>query len=748
MSESKKMPGSPAGPARGASSGHGGSHSAGPAHGGSHAAAHGGTHSAGPAGAKRAAQVKKANARPQFGPQRRGHGPMGMGRGPAEKAINFWPSLKRLAGYLKPERFKLVVVMLLGIVGVSLNVYAPKVLGRSTDAIFSGVIGKLVGDQLNDPKLSAALPQLCAAVTHDTGVACDPAHMSKDAVMAILDMIAKLPPDQAGQAPQIPAQMMDMLRAIDFTPGVGVDFGNVGSILLTVLGLYVVSAGLMIIMGWLLNGIVQRTTFAMRGQIAGKIDTLPLAYFDHQPRGELLSRVTNDIDNISQSLQQTLQQVIQSFLMVIGVLIMMVSISPWLSLVAVLTIPVSLIAVTQIAKRSQKRFAAMWAATGALNGTVEESYTGHALVKVFGRHREVEAILDKQNQQMFEAAFGAQFLSNIIMPIMGFVGNLGYVVVAVVGGLQVANGQISLGNVQAFIQYSRQFTQPINQIASMMNLLQSGVASAERVFEVLDETQQTPDGPASLPDPVAGKVGFTNVAFSYDPEKPLITDLSLTADPGQTIAIVGPTGAGKTTLVNLLMRFYDISAGTITLDDVDTATVPRAQLRGDVGMVLQDTWLFHGTIRENIAYGRPSASEDEIMAAAKATYVDRFVRSLPEGYDTVIDEEGSNVSAGEKQLLTIARAFLADPAILVLDEATSSVDTRTEVLVQRAMGALRQGRTSFVIAHRLSTIRDADIILVMEHGDIVEQGNHETLLAAKGAYHTLYQSQFSGAQEE
>jgi len=682
---------------------------------------------------------KVANARPAYGPQRRGggHGPGGMGRAPVEKAVNFFPSLKRvIVTYLKPEAFRLVLVLVMGTIGVGLNVYAPKLLGKATDTIFSGVVGSLVGNALKDPQLAGALPAMCLQM------GCDPNNLTKADVMNLMNMMI-----QSGQSP-IPSQMMDMLNAINFTPGVGVDFGHLAVIIFFAIGLYVVSAGVMMSTGWILNGIIQRVVYSMREQIASKLDKLPLSYFDHQPRGELLSRVTNDIDNISQSLQQTLQQVVQSVLMVIGVLAMMLTISPLLTLVAVLTIPISIIAVMQIAKRSQKRFAAMWANTGELNGQIEEAYTGQALVKVFGRHREVEAELAKKNQDLFEAAFGAQFLSNIIMPIMGFISNLGYVVVAVVGGLRVASGHISLGDVQAFIQYSRQFTQPINQIASMMNLLQSGVASAERVFEVLDEPEQSPDGTASLPDPLAGKVQFSDVAFSYEPDKPLITDLSLTAHPGQTIAIVGPTGAGKTTLVNLLMRFYDISAGSIQLDDVDTVTVPRAQLRSEVGMVLQDTWLFYGTIRENIMYGRPGATEEEFMAAAKATYVDRFVHSLPDGYDTVIDEEGSNVSAGEKQLLTIARAFLADPAILVLDEATSSVDTRTEVLVQHAMSALRTGRTSFVIAHRLSTIRDADTILVMEHGDIVEQGNHEELLAAHGAYYDLYQSQFAGGRDD
>ena len=679
-----------------------------------------------------------ANERPKYAPQKRGGGPgpggpMGMGA-PAEKAINFFPSLKRLLSYLKPERLRLVLVVVMGAVGVALNVYSPKLLGKATDIIFSGVMGTMVQDQLSDPKLVPLLQQL----------GMDPANMTKDDVLKLMDMMSQLP---AESGPDIPSQMLDMLRSIDFTPGVGIDFTHLATIIFIAIGLYVASALTFIAMGWLLNGIVQRTVYSMREQVADKLDRLKLSYFDKSPRGELLSRVTNDIDNISQSLQQTIQQLIQSLLMLIGVLIMMFSISWLLTLVALATIPVSLIAVTGIAKQSQKKFAAMWKETGELNSQIEEAYTGHALVKVFGRHREVETEFDKSNGKLFSAAFGAQAISGLIMPIMMFIGNLGYVAIAVIGGLRVASGQISLGDVQAFIQYQRQFTQPIQQLASMANLLQSGVASAERVFEVLDEEEESPDGTSHLPVPLVGRVQFSHVAFSYDEDKPLITDLSLTADDGATIAIVGPTGAGKTTLVNLLMRFYDIDGGTITLDDVDTVDVPRSELRQEVGMVLQDTWLFHGTIRENIAYGRPDATEEEIMAAAKTTYVDRFVRSLPDGYDTVIDEEGSNVSAGEKQLLTIARAFLANPAILILDEATSSVDTRTEVLVQRAMGALRKGRTSFVIAHRLSTIRDADTILVMEHGDIVEQGNHEKLLGAKGAYYTLYQSQFAGGTD-
>jgi ATP-binding cassette, subfamily B, multidrug efflux pump len=501
--------------------------------------------------------------------------------------------------------------------------------------------------------------------------------------------------------------------------------------------------------GYLLNGIVQRTVFHLRREVEDTINRLPLRYFDTRQRGEVLSRVTNDIDNVQQTLQQTMSQLLTSLLTIVGVLVMMFLISPLLSLVALITIPVSLWLTRAIAKRSQKQFVAQWRTTGILNGHIEEAFTGHELVRVFGRRREVEAQFAQQNEALFQASFRAQFMSGIIMPAMMFIGNVNYVLVAVIGGLRVSSGAMSLGDVQAFIQYSRQFTQPLTQAASMANLLQSGVASAERVFELLDAPEETPD-PAvpAVRTSRRGRVAFEHVSFRYVPDVPLIEDLSLVAEPGQTVAIVGPTGAGKTTLVNLVLRFYELDGGRITLDDVDIAAMTRADLRGGIGMVLQDTWLFHGTIRDNIAYGRPTASEEEILAAAKATYVDRFVRSLPLGYDTVIDEEGTGVSAGEKQLITIARAFLADPSLLILDEATSSVDTRTEVLVQRAMAALRTDRTSFVIAHRLSTIRDADLILVMEAGSIVEQGTHEQLLAAEGAYYALYNAQFTAATAE
>jgi len=544
------------------------------------------------------------------------------------------------------------------------------------------------------------------------------------------------------------SQLADMAAKLNFTPGRGIDFAALSYWVLLALALYAVSGLFMWGMGWILNGVIQRTVYRMRREISDKLNRLPLKYFDGQPRGELLSRVTNDIDNVAQSLQQTLSQLLSNLLTLVGVLVMMFYTSWELALIALVAVPLSMGVAMIIGKQSQGKFVQMWASTGKLNGTVEEAYTGHALVKVFGRQKEVEASFAEHNDTLFRAAFGAQFISGIMMPLMFFIGNLNYVAIAVFGGLKVASGSMNLGDVTAFIQYSRMFTQPVTQVASMANLLQSGVASAERVFEVLDADEQIPDAAGSLPTPLVGRVAFEDVAFSYLPEKPLITDLSFVARPGSTVAIVGPTGAGKTTVVNLLMRFYEIQGGRITIDGVDIASVPRDKLRDQIGMVLQDTWLFHGTIGDNISYGRPGATKDEMLAAAKAAYVDRFVHALPDGYDTVIDEEGSNVSTGEKQLITIARAFLSEPAILVLDEATSSVDTRTELLVQRAMAKLRSGRTSFVIAHRLSTIRDADVILVMRDGDIVEQGNHEQLMAAHGAYFDLYQSQFNAAIEE
>jgi ATP-binding cassette subfamily B protein len=624
---------------------------------------------------------------------------------PVEKSLHFFPSLKRLLGHLAPERMILILVVLLAVVGIMMNVLGPKILGMATDVIFTGVLGKNL-----------------------------PSGATKEQVIA------------ASRA-QGNNKFADMLERLNVIPGQGIDFWLLGQYLLLALGLYLVASLFLWLQGYLLNGAVQRSMYTLRSQVEQKIHRLPLSYFDRQTRGELLSRVTNDIDNISQSLQQTLSQALTSLLTVIGVTVMMFVISPVLAVIALVTVPVSILVTAVIGKRSQKLFVQQWKSTGELNGHIEEAFTGQSLVKVFGRQHEVEAVFAERNGVVYGASFGAQFISGLIMPTMFFIGNLNYVAIAVVGGLRVASGTMNLGDVQAFIQYTRMFTQPLTQLASMANLLQSGVASAERVFEVLDEEEQVPEEASSL-NPTCGRVAFEHIWFSYDPAQPLISDLSLVAEPGSTVAIVGPTGAGKTTLVNLIMRFYELDRGRITLDGVDIATVPRAALRSNIGMVLQDTWLFHGTIRENIAYGRPTATEEEIHAAAEATYVDRFVHALPNGYDTVLDEEASNLSAGEKQLITIARAFLADPALLILDEATSSVDTRTEVLVQRAMAALRSDRTSFVIAHRLSTIRDADVILVMEDGKIVEQGTHYQLLEARGHYFDLYNSQFAAGREE
>jgi ATP-binding cassette subfamily B multidrug efflux pump len=652
----------------------------------------------------------KETERIQAGPGP-GRGPFGGGM-VGQKANQFKPSAKRLVARMAPERHKVIGVFSLAIVSVGLMSLGPRILGRATDLIFAGVLGK----------------QLASKV---------PAGTSQQQVVAGLQ--------QRGDDKQ--ASMIASMN--HFVVGHGVDFNAVAHVLELVLAVYIGASMLSWLQGYLLNDVVQGTIFRMRSDVEDKVNALPLSYFDQQPRGELLSRVTNDIDNVSQTLQQTMSQLLTSLLTVIFVVIMMFSISWELALVALVTVPITMVVTGQVMKRSQGMFIDQWRRTGRLNAHIEETFSGHALVKVFGRQEEVERTFAEENDKLYEASFGAQFVSGLIMPTMMFIGNLNYVVIAVLGGLKVANGSISLGDVQAFIQYSRQFTQPLTQVASMTNLLQSGVASAERVFELLDAPEQEADltGAAAAAGERHGEVRFEHVSFSYDATRPLIEDLSLVAAPGQTVAIVGPTGAGKTTLVNLVMRFYDITGGRITIDGVDIASMPRGELRGQIGMVLQDTWLFEGTIRDNIAYGRQDATEEEILEAARATYVDRFVHSLPDGYETHIDEEGSNLSAGERQLITIARAFLSDPELLILDEATSSVDTRTELLLQHAMAALRTDRTSFVIAHRLSTIRDADLILVMEDGAIVEQGTHDTLLEADGAYARLYNAQFVAPEE-
>lgn len=632
------------------------------------------------------------------------HGPPHMRMGqPGEKSRNFWPSAKRLLALMGRNKVAVWSALAFAVVSVALNAVGPKILGRATDYIFSGFIGKLMPPNITQEQAVAAL-----RAQGDTKRA---------------DLLAGMP---------------------HLVPGQGVDFGAVGRILLLVLALYAVASLLSWIQARIIVLVVNDAVYRLRQGVEAKLARLPLSYFDTQPRGELLSRVTNDIDNIAQSLQQTLSQLVSSALTVVAMLAMMFYVSPLLAIIALVTIPVSIGITTVIGKRSQVQFVKQWKSTGEVNSIVEETFTGHGLVKVFGRQREVGAAFASTNEELRAATFGAQFISGLIMPMMMFVGNLNYVLVAVVGGLRVASGNMSVGDVQAFIQYSRQFTQPLTQVASMANLMQSGVASAERVFEVLDVSEEVPDkaGAVVLHDP-HGRVAFEDVTSSYSPERPLIEGLSLSVEPGQTVAIVGPTGAGKTTLVNLIMRFYELKGGRITLDGTDITDLTRHNLRSEIGMVLQDTWLFEGTIRDNIAYGRPDASDAQVRAAAEATYVDRFVHSLPDGYDTRLDSEAGNISAGEKQLLTIARAFISDPALLILDEATSSVDTRTELLVQQAMYALRADRTSFVIAHRLSTIRDADLILVMEDGRIVEQGSHADLLAAGGAFARLYAAQFA-----
>jgi ATP-binding cassette, subfamily B, multidrug efflux pump len=626
---------------------------------------------------------------------------------PAEKPKDFRGAARRLAMRLRPEGAKLIVVLLFAVVSVIFAIVGPKMLGHAMNVLFEGVVNQKL-----------------------------PAGATQQQVIAGLRA--------TGQN-----QLADMLSGMQLDPGASVDFAEIGRILGTLAIVYLVSA----VFGWMqqymMAGIAQRTMYRLREDVDRKLARLPLRYFDDHPRGDILSRVTNDIDNIAMTLQQSLTQIVTAVLTIVGVLIMMLTISVLLALISLIAVPLSFVVTMQIAKRSQKQFAAQWERTGNVDGFIEEVFSGHEIVKVFGKRRRAIEHFDAQNEELYQASFRAQFISGIIQPSMMFISNMNYVVICVIGGLQVANGTMSLGDVQAFIQYSRQFTQPITQTAAIVNALQSAVASAERVFELLDEPEEEPD--LAEPDVLAtteGHIELADVSFRYLADTPLIEELSVEVPAGETVAIVGPTGAGKTTLVNLLLRFYEIDGGRIAIDGVDTRRMTRSGVRQLFGMVLQDPWLFRGTIRENIAYGREGATEEEIEAAARAARVDHFVHTLPDGYETIIDDEATNVSQGEKQLLTIARAFLADPQILILDEATSSVDTRTEVLIRAAMTDLMRGRTSFVIAHRLSTVRDAHTILVMDHGSIIEQGDHESLLERRGFYHDLYYSQFVEALEE
>ena len=617
------------------------------------------------------------------------------------KAKQFWPSAKRLLGLLAPYKFALTLVFIMNAVSVLLAVWAPRVMGQAMDVIFSGV-------------MSRELPE---------------GMTSEQAVEGLR---------AAGQD-----RFADMAAAMELTPGHGINFDRLGQLIMAVLALYIAASFLMWAQGAILNRLTMRAVYTLRERVEAKINHLPLRYFDSRQRGDVMSRTTNDVDNIQQALQQSLSSLFNALLTIVGIVVMMVAISWQLALLALLALPLTGAVIGLVGTRSQKQFVTQWKATGDLNGHVEEAFSGHDVTTIFGHSDQMRTQFHERNEELATAAQKAQFLANAMHPIMQFIGSLSYVAVAVLGGLKVASGNLTLGDATAFIQYSRQLNQPLGEVAGMMQMLQSGVASAERVFELLDADEETPDVSTDSAVVSQGLVEFDHVDFSYNPEEPLIQDLNLRVTPGQTAAIVGPTGAGKTTLVNLIMRFYDIDAGAIRLDGTDIRDMSRAALRTQVGMVLQDAVLFKGTIMDNIRYGRLDATNEEVIAAAKATYVDRFVRTLPDGYDTEIDQDAGSISAGERQLITIARAFLAQPALLILDEATSSVDTRTEVLVQEAMNALRQNRTSFVIAHRLSTIRDADLIIVMQNGKIAEQGTHEELLARRGTYFELNQSQFS-----
>lgn len=664
---------------------------------------------------------------PRPGGRGPGGGPGGHGGMPMEKAKDFKGGLKRLMTYLGKHTAALVIVVILAAGSTVLSILGPKTLGEATTELFAPTTAKI-----------AALSGLEAILPKDVVAQITSGKLSPQDSMSLIQKNIDMSDPKQAEAFKTAMQKLQTANSLK------IDFGKIFDILLTVLILYALSGALSFVMQFILAKTSQQIVYDMRRQIDEKLSKLPLKFFDGRTHGEILTRVTNDIDTISTSLSQGIVQIITSVTMLAGIIVMMFTISWVMTLISLVILPLSFVFVQIIVKRSQKYFISQQRELGHINGHVEEMYGGHTVVKAFGREEDSLKTFDGINEKLYNVGWKAQFLSGIMMPVINFLSNLSYVLVCAIGGIMVINGSITIGDVQAFIQYSRQFTQPITQVAQIANVLQSTIACAERVFEILDEKEMTPDRHENIIESPKGAVSFEHVSFGYEPENRIIKDFNLDAPPGDVIAIVGPTGAGKTTLVNLLMRFYDIDSGRISVDGVDTMSMPRENLRREFGMVLQDTWLFGGTIKENIAYGRENATDEEIVRAAKMAHVDHFIRSLPEKYDTVLNEEASNISQGQKQLLTIARALLADPAILILDEATSSVDTRTESYIQNAMIELMKGRTNFVIAHRLSTIRNASTILVMNHGEIIEQGNHNSLMAKNGFYADLYNSQFAG----
>ena len=649
-------------------------------------------------------------------------GPMGGGMGAGEKAKDFKGTVKKLAKYLAEFRWQMLMVAIFAVGSTAFAIVSPKILGGATNQIVEDYVSMKAYETI-----TSKLPNGASLPAGTTGA----------------DVLNRLP-NKSEIESQIPSNQLDTIKKLDLSQRPEFHFEAIWRVGSLLIGLYILSAIFRYIQTWLMTQVTQTVTFRMRRQLSEKINRLPLSYFDKQTYGEVLSRVTNDVDTISQTLNQSLSQIVSSTVMVLGILVMMFSISWQMSLVALLVLPLAGGAVTLIAKSSQKQFLRQQTQLGELNGHIEEMYGGHQVMRVFNGQKKSLAKFSRVNDQLQESAWKAQFLSGLIYPIMNFIGNIGYVVMAILGGWLAINGRLKIGDIQAFIQYIDQFNQPLVQVANIANVLQSTAAAAERVFEFLDEPEEQAEGKDLVKlAHVKGEVEFDNVVFGYKPDQTIIKGLSAHIKPGQRVAIVGPTGAGKTTLVNLLMRFYEINSGAIKIDGVNIAQMKRSDVRQMFGMVLQDTWLFNGTIRQNLLYGNPAASEEEMVATAKEAHVDHFVRSLPGGYDMMLGEEATNISQGEKQLLTIARAMLARTPMLILDEATSSVDTRTEVLIQKAMDKLMQGKTSFVIAHRLSTIRDADLILVVRDGNIIEQGKHDELLKKNGFYAELYNSQFA-----